>query len=240
VGRLLPIVAVAFVVTACGASSESGDSCPAGSSLPPGDRTARYAKIRDVARVHGIPSNAYLLAGIANDETDLAQCWSEATWACKGPNSPDCGGGPVIAGAGDGPCSAEQGGLGMFQFDSGTYDQTVAKYGDSILTIDGQVQEAVTFVTDIVRRSTYTTNAETDEKALAWINAFNPDDAALKDAWIKTVVRFYNGCSETASCWNARIASYTKGFDTALSEVGGPTFWAGTSGSASATATSCQ
>ena len=34
-------------------------------------------------------------------------------------------GGPIIAGGADGPCADMQGGLGMFQFDAGTYQQTV-------------------------------------------------------------------------------------------------------------------
>src|SRR5689334_19634626 len=77
----------------------------------------RYEQIREAARARGM-TNAFLLAGIANDETNLAMCWSEATWACQGPASPDCGGGPIIAGSADGPCGNQQGGLGMFQFDA--------------------------------------------------------------------------------------------------------------------------
>lgn len=208
------------------APDEPATSCTTSEALTVNARVSRYATMRDSARAHGIPANGYLLAGIAYDETGVAMCWSEATWACKGPNSPDCGGGPVIAGAADGPCSAQQGGLGMFQFDAGTFSQTIAKYGDSVLTVDGQIKAVVPFVVDMVRRSAYTTNAETPEKALAWINAFDPADATLKDQWIKTVVRYYNGCRPTSSCWSSRIKTYTDGLDTALADTGGTKFWA--------------
>src|SRR4029077_4402804 len=107
-------------------------------------KVQRYTAIRDAASARGL-GNAFLLAGIANDETNLAMCWSEATWACQGPNSPDCGGGPVIAGSADGPCSAQQGGLGMFQFDAGTYADTINRYGTDVLTVAGQTTHAIDY-----------------------------------------------------------------------------------------------
>jgi LGFP repeat-containing protein len=196
------------------------------------NRTARYTVIRNSAAARGI-RNAYLFAGIANTETNLAQCWSEATWACQGPSSPDCGGGPVIAGAADGPCSAQQGGLGMFQFDAGTFGDTLRVYGSSVLTVDGQIGSAIAYVTNMVKISAYTTNAETDAKALAWINNFDPNNATLRDQWIKTVLRYYNGCQPTWSCWSPRYQTYTDGYNLAIDEPGGLGFWA-------ATGTSCN
>jgi hypothetical protein len=184
----------------------------------------RYAVIRDSARARGI-DNAYLLAGIANDETNLAMCWSEATWACQGPGSPDCGGGPVIAGAADGPCSAQQGGLGMFQFDAGTFSDTIRQYGNDVLTVSGQTSHAVDYVTQMVKISAYTTNAETDDKARAWLDRFDPGNAALVDQWISTVVRYYNGCQPGWSCWNDRYRTYSDGFHLAIDEPGGLGFW---------------
>jgi hypothetical protein len=184
----------------------------------------RYIAIRNAASARGV-RNAYLLAGIANTESNLAHCWSEATWACQGPASPDCGGGPVIAGAGDGPCSIQQGGLGMFQFDAGTFNQTLAKYGASVLTIHGQIGHAINYVTNMVKISAYTTNAETDAKARAWIDNFDPYNPTLRDQWIKTVLRYYNGCQPGWSCWAPRIKTYTDGFWAALDEPGGLPFW---------------
>ena len=188
------------------------------------DKLARYRVIRAAAAARGI-GNAYLLAGIANTETGLAHCWSEATWACQGPSSPDCGGGPVIAGSSDGPCSAAQGGLGLFQFDAGTHADTLNAYGRDVLTVDGQIGHAIGYVVNMVKISAYTTNAETDEKARAWISNFDIDDPGLRDQWIKTVLRYYNGCQPTWSCWQPRYGTYSDGLWAAVDEPGGRAFW---------------
>ena len=68
------------------------------------ERRLRLELIRDAAAEMGV-HNAALLAGIAVSETNLAHCWSEATFACQGPPSPSCDGGPIIAGSADGPCA---------------------------------------------------------------------------------------------------------------------------------------
>ena len=207
----------------------SGDPPERGPQLSTNAKLPRYAAIRDAARARGI-ANAYLLAGIANDETGLAMCWSEATWACQGPNSPDCGGGPVIAGSADGPCSARQGGLGMFQFDAGTFTDTLNQYGNDVLTVAGQTSHAIDYATAMVRRSAYTTDAETDDKAGAWLDRFDPANPTLVDQWISTVVRYYNGCQPGWSCWASRYQTYSDGFHLAISEPGGLAFWAAGAG----------
>ena len=184
----------------------------------------RYARMRDAAGARGM-RNGFLLAGIANDETGLAMCWSEATWACQGPSSPDCGGGPVIAGSADGPCSARQGGLGMFQFDAGTYTDTINRYGTDVLTVAGQTSDAIDYATWMVKISAYTTGAETDDKARAWINRFDPNNSVLVDQWIRTVVRYYNGCQPNWSCWSDRYRTYSDGYHQAINEPGGLAFW---------------
>jgi hypothetical protein len=106
------------------------------------DRLAAAIAIRDVAAGAGI-NNGALLAGIAQSETNLVHCWRDARWACQGPASPSCDGGPVIAGSADGPCWKQQGGLGMFQFDAGTYNATLNAYGSDILTLEGNISQAV-------------------------------------------------------------------------------------------------
>lgn len=222
-------VMAVLVLAAC-ASTPDGDSGrepmmeSATSELTVAQKQPRYVRIRDSARARGI-TKGYLLAGIANDETGLAMCWSEATWACKGPASPDCGNGPIIAGSADGACSLQQGGLGMFQFDAGTYAQTIAQYGSDVLTVEGQVAHAIDFSIHMVKISAYTTNAETDAKAKAWINNFDPSNATLRDQWIKTVVRYYNGCPPTGSCWAGRYRTYSDGLNAAINEPGGLGFW---------------
>ncbi len=188
------------------------------------EKLQRYTLIRDTARGRGV-GNAFLLAGISNDETNLAMCWSEATYACQGPNSPDCNGGPVIAGAADGPCDEDQGGLGMFQFDAGTYQDTLNQYGADVVTIGGQVSHAIDYAVNMIEISDFTTNAETDALALAWIQSFDPSNATLVDQWISTVVEYYNGCQPGWDCWDARYQTYSQGYQDAISEPGGLAFW---------------
>jgi hypothetical protein len=214
-----------LLLAGCAVGEESDSPPPTETSAITNQRLERYKVIRDAARARGIP-NGYLLAGIANDETNLAMCWSEATWACRGPSSPDCGGGPVIAGAADGPCQNQQGGLGMFQFDAGTYADTIRRYGDDVLTLAGQISHAVDYTVNMVKISAYTTDAETDEKARAWMARFDPNNPTLVDQWIKTVVRYYNGCPPTGGCWKDRYRTYSDGFRLAIDEPGGLGFWA--------------
>ncbi len=190
------------------------------SSLTLAERMARYAKIRDASTARGILGRGYLLAGIAMAETNLQHCWSEATWACKGPNSSDCGGGPVIAGSADGPCSAQQGGLGMFQFDAGTFTDTLNKYGSDVLTVAGNTSHAIDYVINMVKISAYTTNAETDAKAKAWINNFDLNNATLRDQWIKTVTHYYNGCAPSYSCWSQRYKHCNDSLSAVMGETG--------------------
>jgi uncharacterized protein (TIGR03382 family) len=195
------------------------------STLSADQRRERASQIRDAARARGL-TNGVLLAGIADAETQMSQCWSELTWACQGPASPSCGGGPVVAGAGDGPCEIEQGGLGMFQFDGGTYAQTLARDGEAVLTTEGNVARAVDFVIDMVKRSEFIVPAvTTDEGALAWMNEVRPWNE-LFDPWIKTVTRYYNGCKPTSDCWANRYPRYAQHLTDIYNEFGDE-FWYG-------------
>lgn len=188
-------------------------------------RMARYAQIRDAAAARGLTRTGYLLGGIAHAETGLAHCWSEAQWACQGPDSADCGGGPVIAGSADGPCADRQGGLGMFQFDAGTFDDTLGRYGRDVLLVAGNVSHAIDYVVNMTFRSQYTRNAENEERALIWLQNFDIDDATLRDQWIRTVTHYYNGCRPDYGCWNQRYASYNDSLQTVIDETG-LDFWA--------------
>jgi hypothetical protein len=192
------------------------------SSLTAAQRRDRAGMIRDAAAARGM-TQGWLLAGIADAETSMSHCWSELTWACQGPSSPDCGGGPVVAGAGDGPCSLRQGGLGMFQFDAGTYEQTLAREGDRILTISGNTDAAVDFVTNMVIRSEFISGVDTAEQALEWMNGVRPDNERL-EPWAQTVTRYYNGCRPTSSCWSSRLPRYRNHATNVYGEMGGD-FW---------------
>lgn len=184
--------------------------------------TQRYTLIRDSAAEMGMYNGA-LLAGIAISETGLAHCQSEATYACKGPASSSCNGGPIIAGAADGPCSAQQGGLGMFQFDAGTYDQTVAAYGPSILTVEGNTAQAVSFVVDKVELDI----AGIDDwfAATGWMNVV-PLDAndAVMNQWAKLLACRYNGCCSTSATCTSRAYGYRDNALTAFTAMGAE-FW---------------
>ncbi|MGE3629626.1 MAG: NBR1-Ig-like domain-containing protein [Sandaracinaceae bacterium] len=192
------------------------------SLLSAAQRRARAGQIRDAAAANGI-TQGWLLAGIADAETGMSQCHSELTWACMGPTSSDCGGGPVVAGAGDGPCSLMQGGLGMFQFDAGTYSQTLAREGNRILSIAGNVAAAVDFVIAMVIRSSFVSGVDNDAQAVAWINSVRVGNGQW-DAWVSTVTRYYNGCSPSSSCWSSRYARYRDFAANVYNEMGAD-FW---------------
>jgi hypothetical protein len=220
--RWTALLAIASSV-ACGGEVDDVDEAKVIAELSASARRARAIAIRDVAAARGI-TNGALLAGIGDAETGLAHCWSEATWACQGPFSSSCNG-PVIAGAGDGPCSIRQGGLGMFQFDGGNFDQTLARDGTGILILEGNIDHAVDFVLNMVVRSVYAPATDTGS-ALAWINSIpiSPGNPAY-EAWVSTVTRYYNGCGPTASCWSSRRARYKNLTTSIYNEMGGAGFW---------------
>ena len=215
--RLLALGA-AGVLAACAAEPVGVETVELSTAV----KQERYTLIRDSAAEMGV-HNAALLAGIAISETNLAHCQSEATYACKGPASPSCGGGPIIAGAADGPCSAMQGGLGMFQFDAGTYADTLAAYGDSILTVEGNTAQAVSFVVDKVILDIAGVNDWM--AATAWMDSI-PMKAGdpLLDRWGKLMACRYNGCCSTSTTCTTRANGYRDNALVAFADMGG-TFW---------------
>src|SRR5207244_4121008 len=151
--------------------------------------------------------NAALLGGIATSETSLAHCNSEVGFGCPGPASPSCGGEPILAGGADGPCSDMQGGLGMFQFDAGTYADTVATYGDSVLTVEGNTQFGVSFVIDKVEQDI--AGADDWLSAADWIDQV-PMDAndPVMAQWAALLACRYNGCCAASSLCTSRANGY--------------------------------
>jgi hypothetical protein len=184
-------------------------------------RHERFGLIRDSAAEMGL-YNAPLLAGVAISETNLAHCQSEATYACQGPASPSCNGGPIIAGSADGPCSSMQGGLGMFQFDAGTYADTVGTYGDSILTIEGNTAQAVNFV---AVRAIQDKHASDWLTAMAWMNKVQMDISTLSMMeWASFIVCRYNGCCTSSATCTTRANGYRDNAIKAFEEMGAE-FW---------------
>ncbi|HMG54462.1 MAG TPA: hypothetical protein VK601_13290, partial [Kofleriaceae bacterium] len=192
----LPWLLALGAAGSAGCAAGSDDVADQTSELGAAARRTRAGQIRDVAARSGI-TNAALLAGVAQVETGMAHCWSEATWACQGPRSSSCGG-PVIAGAGDGACSAQQGGLGMFQFDGGTFAQTLARDGAGVLELDGNISHAVDFLAGIVQQEVDGVGSRA--QAIAWLNAVpiargNPQFVR----WSKLLACRYNGaCGSTS------------------------------------------
>ena len=217
-------LAVIFAVSPAWAEQVSGPGHhdpnwePGPVTLTSAQRKARAEIIRDTAAGVGM-TNAALLAGIGEVETNFAHCWSEATWACQGPASASCNGGPVIAGASDGPCSSQQGGLGMFQFDSGTYQQTLNTYGPSIVTMQGNVDAVVPFL--VTRAIQSIEGVDNEAEALAWMNSITIQDGnADYEKWLYFVAWRYNGCMGCTS----QINKYRNGTNKLRDEFGAG-FW---------------
>ena len=181
-------------------------------------RVGYATKIRDTAALSGM-TNGVLLAGIGEVETNFSHCWAEAQWACKGPPSASCGGDPVIAGSSDGPCGAKQGGLGMFQFDAGTYQDTIRRHGGDIVTLEGNVNEVVPFL--VSRAREFLPGTTSSQQALDWMNSIQVVDGDPQfEAWLEFIAWRYNGCKGcTAQEQKYRVATHR------LLDEMGPAFW---------------
>jgi len=217
VSKLLALsLAAAAGLSACAADDDE-DIGTEHQELSGAARRPRSEHIRNVAAQAGL-TNGVLLAGIASVETGLSHCWSEATWACKGPTSSFCGG-PVIAGASDGACSAQQGGLGMFQFDAGTYQQTLNRDGTGILQLDGNIAHAVDFLANIVIQEV--DGVTNRAQAIAWMSSV-PVVAgnARFNQWGAILACRYNGACGSAS----QAAKYKDATISMLNEFGSA-FW---------------
>jgi hypothetical protein len=189
----------------------NGEASTLESLLTTAQKRSRSDAVKSTAAPRGI-TNPVVYAGVANHETGMAQCWSEATWACQGPNSADCGGGPVIAGSGDGACSLQQGGLGMFQFDNGTYSQTLALYGSGILTVSGNISKGIDTVIAKMKACPNTRDIlTTDAAAIAYLNKAKPGTPEFEE-FLTTMAWCYNGCTPTGcSAHNQRREDYRQG-----------------------------
>jgi len=116
----------------------------------------------------------------------------------------------VIAGSGDGPCSRRQGGLGLFQFDGGNYDDTLRREGRAILTLEGNIDAAVDFTTDMVVRSRFISGVSNEAEALEWMSRIRPGSAGYTE-WIDTVTGYYNGCMRgECGIYPSRSARYRR------------------------------
>lgn len=184
-------------------------------------KAALLATIKRVAAEEGV-KNALLIAGIGAHETRLTQCWKDARETCQGPTSTTCGG-PVVAGAADGPCSARQGGLGIFQFDAGTYDETLRLYGKDILTEAGNVRAAVRLIVEKVRTCSNGPHTASAEATRAFLDAAKPGTPEY-DVFLDTMAHCYNGAAER-SCRFQQVRAGYKGQIELLRDDAGEAFW---------------
>ncbi len=212
---------------ACDAGGPTFDVADATSALSAGERRTRAGRIRDLYAAQGITSG-WLAAGLADAETMMTHCRNGETpyWegaGCSGPHSDYCGG-PVLAGSGDGPCADREGGLGMFQFDAGDFDDTLARDGRHVLDLDGNIRQSVVFVLDMIQRSPYTRGIRTREDAVRWMNAIDSPSHPEFDNWVKTVTHLYNGCRPGWACWSERYGRYGSFARNMYTEMG-PSFW---------------
>ncbi len=221
---VLSLLSLSLATFACAPEgSEFDPDCDDGQCDVSGRRRGLATTIRDSAAQVGM-TNAVLLAGIGQVETTLAHRWRDAKWACKGPASASCGGGPIIAGASDGACSLERGGLGMFQFDAGTYSQTISQYGRNIVTLEGNTNEVVPYL--VTRAVESVPGINTDQEALAWMNSIRPIDGDPEfEKWLEFISWRFNGCKGCTSQEN----KYRKGTHQVEREKG-VEFWGNTGG----------
>ena len=210
--------------------------CPHGCRVAPAgsmdfcevDVRVRADAVKAAAAARGI-TNALLIAGVGYHESGgLRHCWHEAPWFCPGPVTSDygyadCNSGPVIAGSYDGAC--EDGGLGMFQFDSGTWASTLAARGSAIVTVDGNVAAAVDLVLSKLWYSAHTPRFAGEVEEIAWINSATPGSDAY-ETWLTAIACGYNGCCPgDATCSHEGVRDAYDEATRFLLTALGPDYW---------------
>ena len=107
----------------------------------------------------------------------------------------------------------------MFQFDAGTYDDTIARYGSDIVTVEGNTAAVVPFLVERAIQSVDGVSSEED--ALSWMNAVPVQDGDPEfEAWLYFVAWRYNGCMGCTSVQE----KYRKATHEVMDEFGAE-FW---------------
>ena len=100
----------------------------------------------------------------------------------------------------------------MFQFDAGTFTDTINTYGSDVLTSPARPRtRSTTRPTWSRSRRTRPTPRPTTRRARGSTASIRTTPT-LRDQWITTVVRYYNGCQPGWSCWSARYQTYSDGY----------------------------
>jgi hypothetical protein len=212
---------------------------------------SRSDAIKAVHASHPYIHNPLIFAGIAYAESKMAHCYSEyyyqvETNVCPGPASPDCGGGAVTAGYWDNwngsyyDCNIQQGGLSMWQFDEGTYSQTLNKWSTTgywnsqprdILRVTGSIQAAIDFVLFKAWYSPYTPYFPSYQAMYDWINGIRPVSGnGDYETWLGFLANSYNGQTWGSSGWNAWKTRYRESTAYVYGALGWDPYWYGTGG----------
>lgn len=183
-------------------------------------------EIKSAADQRGI-TNSLLIAGIANHETQLAHCVDDyyVQKCLQDPGTPrsrSCEGRSVTVGNFDPGCS--QGGLGAFQIDAGTQQDTIRTYGARVLELSGNTQIAIDHVINDLKACKYLPKFYSSWEATVWLNNAKRGTAAY-ESWFQCLARHYNGCKEENGCNQASRANEYKVDTEALVRELGAGFW---------------
>lgn len=219
---LLPVVA-------CAAEAESEEiieTSEATLTRKVMTRNEVVAGIKSAAARRGI-TNGLLIAGIANHETQLAHCVDDYyVQKCMQdpaiPRSRSCGGRSVTVGNFDPGCG--QGGLGVFQIDAGTQQDTVRVHGARVVELAGNTEIAIDHVINDLKACKYLPKLYSDWDAIVWLNGVKRGTAEY-ESWFQCVARHYNGCREENGCNQARRANEYKVDTEALIRELGADYW---------------
>lgn len=209
------LVLIASATAACTADESETDTIDDqvddAAANPPPDGLRPYlargsvvSTIERIAAARGI-TNPLLVAGIANGETNLSHCRADyyvqqCRQSAGTPVSPSCGGGSVLVGNAD--LSCDQGGLGLFQIDYGTQEQTIHHYGARVLALEGNIDIGIDHILNDLWICSLTPSWGSDatvahQKAIAWLNAAKRGTAAY-DTFFMCMSRHYNGAGTQA------------------------------------------
>jgi hypothetical protein len=170
--------------------------------------------------------NGWLLAGIAKVETQLTQCKQPGSAIyCAGPASPECGGGPVAAGAADGACKLSRGGIGLFQLDDGTQAQTIANYkknGMDILTVKGNAEGAIDLLVGKLKQDACLKGINDEAGAMKFLNSLSLGSADY-EKYTGMLAHCYNGWRPGQPGWVKQKAKYDEGIRYVLKQF--PDAW---------------
>jgi len=204
---------------------------------------SRADAIKAVHAGHATIHNPVLFAGIAYTETGLAHCYAEYVnqvgLACAGPTSSDCGG-AVTAGYWDNAnnnCNLQGGGLGMWQFDEGTYSQTLNRWNTTgywhgqthnVLGITDSTSAAIDFVLGKAWASPNTPFFPTEQAMYTWINGIRPINGnADYENWLGFLANSYNGQTWGSAAWSSTKETYRSNTSFVYSALGGDPYWYG-------------